>query len=238
MKTHHSNNVILTGIFLIAVGAILILARTGFIPGFVSDILISWPMLLIAIGVYSLLKHSGSTTGVVLILIGGFFIIPKLDIIENFSFHVYWPIILIVIGIYLIYNFMFSSKKTIDENFTHTELSNDDFFDDSNIFGGGHRIITSQNLRGGKISCIFGGTKIDLTKAQLAEGKNIINTNVAFGGIELIVPAAWHVSSELQPIFGGVSDKRMVNHDYQNSTKELVLRGGVIFGGVEIKNYQ
>jgi predicted membrane protein len=225
--------VVLTGIFLIAVGAILILARTGFIPGFLSDVLISWPMLLIAIGVYSLLKHSGSTTGVVLILIGGFFIMPKLDIIPNFSFHVYWPVILIVIGIYLIYNFMFNSKKTIDETFNHTEVSNDDFFEDSNIFGGGHRIITSQNLRGGKVSCIFGGTKI-----ELAEGKNIINTNVAFGGIEIIVPAAWHVSSELQPIFGGVSDKRMVNHEYQSSTKELVLRGGVIFGGVEIKNYQ
>ncbi len=238
METQRSNNVILTGAFLIGIGGILLMERLGFIPGFLSHILISWPMLLIAIGIYSLLKHSGSFSGVVLILIGGFFILPRLDLIPNFSFHLYWPVILIAIGIYLIYNYMNSEKKEKGDLFTHKEISSDDFFDESSIFGGGHRIITSQNLSGGRVNCIFSGSEINLTNAQLAEGKNIITVNAIFGGVEIIVPASWKVTSEISPIFGGVSDKRMISPDLQNTTRELVLKGGVIFGGVELKSYK
>ena len=65
------------GVVLIVVGAILILQRLNLIPWDIADLLISWQMILIAIGVFSLLGGN-RTGGIILIGIGGFFLLPEL----------------------------------------------------------------------------------------------------------------------------------------------------------------
>jgi len=114
----------------------------------------------------------------------------------------------------------------------------DDFFDDVNIFGGGERIYTSQNFRGGKITSIFGGSEIDLTKAKLAPGRNVIEVAYVFGGSTIIIPPTWNLRIETTAIFGAITDKRNIIHDPEKQDDGiLVIKGAAIFGGGEIKSY-
>ena len=70
------NKRIYLGVFLIGIGGLWILERLNIIPEVWEDIFISWQMLLIGIGVFSLIGGN-RTTGTVLILIGGFFLIDE-----------------------------------------------------------------------------------------------------------------------------------------------------------------
>jgi hypothetical protein len=58
-----------------------------------------------------------------------------------------------------------------------------------------------------------------------------------FGGTKLIIPGNWQVKSEATSLFGGFTDKRHIKPDQLISDKVLLIKGVVLFGGVEIKNY-
>jgi hypothetical protein len=61
----------------------------------------SWPIILIIIGL-ALLAGKRSTGGLVLIIIGGLFLLPKIFIIPGFTAALIFPIVLIGIGVALI----------------------------------------------------------------------------------------------------------------------------------------
>jgi len=64
----------------------------------------SWPMILIIIGVILMAgKRSG---GLVLLIIGGIFIIPKIFILTGVTIVFLFPVLLIVLGIALIARFI------------------------------------------------------------------------------------------------------------------------------------
>ena len=99
------------------------------------------------------------------------------------------------------------------------------------------RNVVSKNFQGGKISCVFGGADINLTQADI-NGKVEIKFEVAFGGTKLIVPPHWTVYNEIEGVFHGVDDKRKFNAATGISPEKiLVLKGSVVFGGVEIRSY-
>ena len=65
-----------------------------------------------------------------------------------------------------------------------------------------------------------------------------IDVTQVFGGTKLIVPANWHIKSELVAIAGGVEDKRhQASPEDESPNKTLILRGTCIFGGIDIKSY-
>ena len=105
------------------------------------------------------------------------------------------------------------------------------------VFGGGDRIIHSQNFRGGKITHIFGGSKYDMTNAQLAPGKNHLEIVWIFGGSKFIIPEGWDVKVEVTAVFGGFSDKRIRSMVVKDADRSLIVTGTCIFGGGEIVNY-
>jgi len=110
--------------------------------------------------------------------------------------------------------------------------------DEVSVFGGGDRVVTSQNFQGGRLVSVFGGSKINLMSAQLAEGQHVLDTLSVFGGTTLIVPAGWSVKVEVTSIFGGFSDKRerMPNLVYDQN-RVLLIKGLAIFGGGDVKSY-
>ena len=65
----------------------------------------------------------------------------------------------------------------------------------------------------------------------------VIDMFTMFGGTKLIIPGNWQVKSEATSLFGGFTDKRHIKPDQVISDKILLIKGVVIFGGVEIKNY-
>lgn len=104
------------------------------------------------------------------------------------------------------------------------------------IFGSVQKRVLSKNFRGGKASAVFGGTEIDLSQADMTE-EAFLNIDVAFGGIKLIVPPHWDVQINVSQVFAGTEDKRFYPQTNIDPTKVLVIRGSMVFGGLEIKSF-
>ncbi len=112
------------------------------------------------------------------------------------------------------------------------------FIDIINIFSGGERQIVTENFKGGKITSIFGGSEIDLTQAKLAPGVSELEIACIFGGTTIIVPTDWNIKVEVVPVLGGFGDERKLNLGRAvDTSRQLIIKGAVVFGGGEIKSY-
>ena len=231
----------MTGLFILIIG-IVALMRTS-IPGF-PDWAFGWEILLLAFGLFIGFRH-GFRGGawLVLVLVGGIFLLRR--IYPAFSFNQIWPVVLIVVGLFIILRprrrWKFDgTKKTdgaSDSVFTEDiDYSKDDFVESTSIFGGAKKIIISKNFRGGDLVNIFGGTELDLSQADFT-GTAVIELTTIFGGTKLLVPSNWSVKSEAVTIFGGIEDKRRMQTVTEASEKTLLIRGTVIFGGIDIKSF-
>jgi len=230
LKKHSSSRGPL-GIFLIAVGLLLLVGNLGYLPYEVTDVLFSWPMILIAIGVFNLIKREYSAA-VILLGIGTFFLLPDLfyDLNARDVFK-FWPLLIILVGA------MFFLRKRDSISFNRDNTNSQDVIDEVDIFGGGVSQIESQNFKGGKITAIFGGGEIYLDKCSMSPQGAVIDMAVVFGGTKITVPRGWNVKTEVVSIFGGFADKRnFFNENSADPTKTLVIKGVAIFGGGELRN--
>jgi len=225
------------GIIIIFVGVLLLLSNTNMIHYRIQHIFFSWQMLLIAIGIISLVSSESRTPGFVLILIGGIFILPRAFDLPFNAMHLFWPVILIGVGILIL--FKRSPGNTFKKRFHHTndQSLDDGYILEENIFSGGKQRVMNQVFRGGHITCIFGGSELDLTQASLVDGVSELEINTIFGGVTLIVPADWKVQLKMTSIMGGFADKRSYIKENPDPSRMLIIKGSTIFGGGEIKSY-
>jgi predicted membrane protein len=232
-RHHLTNNRAIVGVILVLVGLFLVMRNTGIFPDFIEHIIFSWPMLLVTIGlVITIGSSGGKTSGVIVMAVGAFFLIPHI-FRETFDVNMFWPSIFIIIGIV----FIFSKRKGWNSISTTPQVG-DDYIDYVHIFSGGERQIVSDNFRGGKVTAIFGGSEIDLTKAKLAPGVSELEIACVFGGSTIIVPDDWNVKIDVVPILGGFGDSRKLNPGRTiDTSRQLVIKGAVVFGGGEVKSY-
>jgi len=236
MEKHISSNKrVYLGLFLIALGGIWILERLNLIPDIWDDILISWQMLLIGIGIFALIGGN-KTTGTVLIVIGGFFLIDEVIPIPYDLRRMGWPLLVIGIGVVLLIT---HTKKRNEPPIPEASKQGLDYFDDFVIFGGKEVFVNSQNFYGGKTTSMFGGTEYDLRQTKLSKNGAIIDCVSVFGGCGFKVPPDWTVKNEVTAIFGAFTDKRgsTLNQIVIDPSKTLVIKGFSAFGGVEIKHF-
>jgi len=244
MERRDGKGHIWTGMFLLAIGG-LALARSMGAP--VPVWLFSWQMLLIALGLFIGFKKGFRDGGwFVPIIIGGFFLVNEYLMENELRRHI-WPMILIVLGAAFIFRprhhrFGPHEKKSTDalaETITplsEESYTRDDIIDSTCIFSGTKKVILSKNFKGGDIVNIFGGCEIDLTQADMTTPA-ILEVTAIFGGATLIVPSNWAIKSEAVTIFGGIGDKRKITPSTETISKTLVLKGTMIFGGMEIRSY-
>lgn len=232
-RSHSATSKIAVGLVLIVLGFLLIIRNAGLMPNYFQDIIFSWQMLLIAIGFVMTLGTGNKAPGLIVMAVGGFFILPEIFDIPFRTYRLFWPAVLIIVGIIVITNSRWFRK----DNWATKSSSSDDVIDVVNIFGGGERRILSQNFQGGKISCVFGGSEIDMTRAKLAEGTSEIEISCVFGGVSFIVPPDWNVIIDVTPVLGGFSDQRKGTSSAIDMSRTLVVRGAVVFGGGEVKGY-
>jgi predicted membrane protein len=224
-----SDSRVFLGIIFVAIGGLLILRNLDILSWDLSHILISWPMLLIVIGLFNLSRKS-STAGLILIGIGTYFMLPRLFDIPDDFFHNFWPLILVIIGIVFIFQW---NRKPSLPNYS-SSVDKNDILDETAIFGGRNMSLVSEQFKGGKVTAIFGGSKINLLYCKPVEGC-VIDVATIFGGTKIIVPEGWNVKSEVVSIFGGFEDKRgnsVISRVDQS--KIVVIKGVAIFGGGEI----
>jgi predicted membrane protein len=229
---HLQSNRAIIGVVLVLIGLFLVMRNTGIFPDFIERIIFSWPMLLVTIGLVITIGSSGAkTSGVIVMAVGGFFLIPHI-FRETFDVNMFWPSIFIIIGII----FIFSKRKGWNSISTSSQVG-DDYIDYVHVFSGGERQIVSDNFSGGRVSAVFGGSEIDLTKAKLAPGVSYLEIACVFGGTTIIVPDDWSIKIEVVPVLGGFGDSRKLNPGrIIDTTRQLVIKGAVVFGGGEVKS--
>ncbi len=238
---------LIVGILLTLFGIVLLLNNIGLLSPFAKSVIFSWQMLLIVIGILNFAAHKRSVFGLLLILIGVFFLIPHfIHVPFNFT-QLFWPIILIILGVYIIIRRTSNSHTAKNQFYHHPKASfisetedynTSDYIDDVNVFGGNKKNISTKEFKGGRITCIFGGSEIDFTGSELADGLHVIHVSCIFGGTSIIMPPHWKVRLEVASVLGGFSDKRPNISSAEPAKGELIIKGLVIFGGGEIKSFR
>lgn len=249
MEAHHENKNNhdnyrkkgILGIVVILAGMALLLFNTGLIPHVFRHIIISWPMLLVAIGLVSLFVSENRLPGSILIIIGAFFLFPRIFGLDISFASIFWPLLLISFGVLILFR-RFPHPKNLKQSFGNSPenvaAANDQgYIIEDHIFSGTEKRISAKDFKGGRVNTIFGGIKLDLTQCTLAEGTQILEVNVVFGGATIIVPCEWKIQLKNTSVFGGFTDKRYCVKENPDSTSVLVIRASSVFGGGEIKTY-
>jgi predicted membrane protein len=239
IKDRHRSGRVMGGLVIVAIGVIILANKAGLdVPHWI----LSWPSILIAVGVYLGFRHSFKGFGwAVPIIIGVVFhtreFYPELHIMRYA-----WPLAIIGIGLYMILK---PGRKGNDPYWKEwdatniNETSGDDYLDSTVIFGGVKKNIISKNFRGGEAVTVFGGTEINLTQADVPN-PIVLDLTQVFGGTKLIVPPHWKIQSQdVVCILGGIEDKRPIMADPSSidSNKVLILKGTCILGGIDIKSF-
>ncbi len=232
---------IIAGAILIIAGGLLFLETFNLVDFSLRQYIFSWKTLLIGIGVVLLATHERRTTAYVLIGLGIAFWLPSfIDYNIRFS-QVFWPLILIGVGVVILTrrgkykrNHVKGPKGSINTPINETDM---DYLDDISILGGGNKVIQSQDFKGGRITAIFGGSEFDFKDTKMSEEGCVIDVFTMFGGSKLIVPQDWQVKSDVLSLFGGFGDKRTIRPSDIDQSKTLLIKGFVMFGGIEVKNY-
>lgn len=237
MEKNHRNSKLLMGLFVIAAGTLILLKQTGMpIPHW----MISWEMMLIVLGIVLMIKHNfKKVSSYVVSLIGFIFLMKDFypDIVET---KFIWPVLIIVIGFSMIVKYAFPQKKKlilIEDNSDFKDVSSEDYITANAFFSGITKKVVSKNFKGAHISSVFGGNEINLSQADFT-GEVTIDVTCVFGGVTLIIPANWKIKSDLTSVFGGIDDQRPnVSSETMDDTKTIYLKGGCVFGGIEIHSY-
>jgi predicted membrane protein len=216
---------VIGGIVFIVVGTFLLLEKLGYLPhGFVLHF---WPSIFIIIGLIKVVYAGGRPTGAVLIGLGIILQLNEMGI-THLEFWQLWPVLIILAGVAMLWQALYRDPPSLSEN---------PQFDAFYVFGGGERRVNTNNFQGARLASVFGGYKIDLTRADMQGDQAVIEANAIFGGGEIIVPESWRVVMHGVGVFGAYEDKsRHFQPDASKPTKTLVVKGVAVFGGIEIKN--
>jgi predicted membrane protein len=249
------------GFILLLIGLIMILERSGILNWEIYDFLLSWKMLLVAIGGF-VFFNGNRGAGIIVMGIGVFFMLP--DIFEDYEQikRFFWPSLLLLVGVTLI----FGSKRRLGSKRWNQHASNQkfraqgergaqteysagshegsgttfrneraqvdyDFFDEFVIFGGREINVVSSSLKGGRSTAIFGGAEVDLRKCEIAHDGCTIEVTTMFGGNVIKVPNDWTVLNKVTTIFGGYSDLRVKDPSYTPNPAKTIVLSGVCIFG-------
>ena len=181
------------GAFILLVGVAALAKSYGGAPGWIF----SWQMLMIAIGVFiGLRSQFRGGAWLVMILLGGFFLIESYFVMDLSMRKLFWPLALIVLGAYLIFRpkskgFFCGnppgripptdSAENSNATVTTTEtaetpastpaysgpaITGEEALEIVAVFGAVKKNIYSKNFRGGEIVSVFGGAEVNLTQAN------------------------------------------------------------------------
>jgi predicted membrane protein len=220
------------------------------------------PTMFIGIGALILSRrgpNDGLFPGMFFVLFGFLFFLNKMDWGFNFS-RLIGPAILIWIGLmFLTRNQRHPStwryrreqrEQRREEQRAHWEdkraqwenrfdgmatqsTDTSDYIHATAILSGFNRKCPSQQFRGGDVTAIMGGGKIDLREAQIQDSEAVIDIFALMGGIDIQVPKDWIVEARFTPVMGGFADRRTPD---KLGTQRLVIHGTAIMGSVTVSN--
>lgn len=223
------NPALITGVLAIVVGGLVLLDHSGIFH--IGNLWRLWPVVLIIFGFNGLLNRdqrckSGGIIGSGVMLIWGCLLLAA-----SFGYLAWtqmWPIFLIGFGCLLIY-------ETMRPKPANTPLSVGVLRPES-IFSSIEKTITDQQFTQGTASAIFGSIELDFVQANMEGDSAVLEVNAVFGSIEIRVPITWMVMIEAGAVFGSCENRTRAPLPTAGPVKTLIVRGGCVFGSVEIKN--
>ncbi|GAA4468126.1 DUF5668 domain-containing protein [Nemorincola caseinilytica] len=232
-KDHRGGRIVF-GIILALIGVGLLLKTLGLLHICLHSL---WPLILIAMGTMIGVKNRfRNNAWWILIALGTFHLIPRFEIMGVSSSKLVWPVMLIALGLMIV--FRPRHKHRFDETVGGAHVSSEDSLRIDVTFGGRKEIITSKDFKGGSATVTFGGSEINLTQSDMTSPSVVLDCRVAFGAIELVIPANWDLQNEIRPSFGSVEDERVIHAPVAGETrKKLILTGSCTFGSIDIKSY-
>jgi len=247
------------GVFILLVGIALALDRLGVVQA--HHAMRFWPAVLIVFGLTVLQRgRHAAVTGLLLIIVGGWLLLNTLGIVSLQVWEFLWPLILVFIGARIIMRSGRMRSGTPNERpgfgqaptaasqpynpsqpyspVTPANAPSTNASEHASVFsvlGSCRRRWGKTTFRSAEAVCVMGGFELDLREALMgAEGSAQIELLVIMGGLHVLVPQNWTVNSNVVPILGGIDDKTRTSAS--GATQQLILRGTVLMGGVEIGN--
>lgn len=216
------------GLFIIALGVLFTLDNLDILEA--GRVLGYWPVILIFIGLVKMVWPAARLDfgiGGLLVVIGTWILLNNTGLLD-LSFGDFWPLLLVLLGVWIIYRSVAGrAERTISDDSGSSIRS-------FAVMGGVERKNGSQDFRGGELTAIMGGVEIDLRQASISSGPAVLDVFAMWGGIEIRVPEDWRVTGKVTPIMGAFEDT--ARPPAGGGTKELVIKGLVLMGGVEVKN--
>jgi predicted membrane protein len=234
-----SNKAFWGGLLFIGIGIIFLLKTLNLLPSYLPAYFFTWKMIPFMVGLYLIL--SGKRFGIFPLGIGIYFLAPDVFGIAPMGLEVFWPVLIILAGIGMMSRVFRDPRKNKwhrwkDFNRHKQQQEKSDFMENTVVFSGEQKTYSSYDFKGGKITAICGGMELDLTNCHLSKENNVIDLLVVAGGVTLTVSKEWNVRSEVTPVMGGVFDHiNEMPGTYLDPAAEIIIKGVIVMGGLEIK---
>jgi Predicted membrane protein (DUF2154). len=222
----------------IIVGCLWLLKDLDFIPNSTFRLVLSWQCLLMYVGVYQMAVKKKFDSGIIVFLVGLFFLLPKMTFLGDYWHSSYWPLALVIGGVILLLK---PRKKlaTSEESYLEdkkTTWSNGSGYIKSDCFlGSVKHIVLDPVFKGAKITNALGSTVLDLRHTKLEEKETYLEIDCLLGGVDVYVPSNWNVNLQATSFLGGCEDKRINNTAEIDFEHTLIIRGSQVLGSIEIK---
>lgn len=219
---------ILLGLVVIAVGVLFLLDSAGVLDAgeAIAD---WWPAALVALGLLELSERPhGVISSLVLVAAGAVLLLFTTGVLDEDSWDTIWPLAVIAGGLLVLTRWRGGGAPAGEQP--------DDAITATGIFGGPHVRSSSQAFRRASLTAIFGGVTLDLRAAHPAPEGATVTATAAFGGIDVVVPRGWRITTRSTPFFGGVDDKTDPVAEIAPDAPSLHVDALAVFGGVDIKH--
>lgn len=240
-KNNQSNTPFIAFLFIL-MGAIFLLKNLGILPYGITTLLLSWKTMIVAIGCWMLYRRQ-PTAGIVLIVVGLFFMFPNvinlLPANWRFPFNrrIMWPVALIAFGLYLYYN---SRKKAVfsyemDNGGSPSDASSQAEYIYKSTFLSSEILAPKHPILGGAIRVTLGDLVLNLKDASI-QGSSItlpVESNLA--SLTIIVPEIWMVEIMQNNTLGNINDERISKLSGAN-LPTLRLNCNCVMGSIRIIN--
>lgn len=221
MKTSYTR--ILAGLGVVLFGGLLLLDSLS-INGFDNLIGTWWPLFVIGAGILIFLNDAKSYMWALLVTgLGIGYLLDNFNIIDFNPWQIFWPAVIIVVGLSILFR----------HSGTQQRLTKEKSDDVSAILGGIDHINKSTDYKGGKVTAVLGGVKLDLRKAVIKD-EATLDVFSLMGGVELFVPENVVVKSKAAVIMGGIENKAQTTSS--KNSPSLYITGDIIMAGVEVKS--
>ena len=212
MEQRISSTKLILGLFFTALGLLMTLDNLDVIVA--SRYIRWWPMVFIVIGAVKLDKPTSRGPAIVSIIVGAVLLALNTRALRFLDL---WPLLLIAAGVFIV-----TQSLRINRTGPNNWVA---------VMGERKVVITSSDFRGGNAMAVMAGCELDLRQADIEHGPAIVDVFALMGGIDILVPDGWDVLSDVVPFMGAVE----VKTQSRRTGRELLIRGFVMMGGLEVK---